>query len=197
MENEKKIIAYKGFDKDNWVDIKGYEGLYKVSNKGLVFSLARKVCSGRSYGVRGIGGTLLNQRVDKDGYLCVSLCKNGKKRTHRVHRLVATAFLNNPQNYNIVNHLDECKANNYVGNLEWCTVDYNNHYGKGYKRNYKRKVVAMLSTDMKIIGTFDSISKAASFVKGNRNTISKHCCNKSTRLYKGYLWRFNFKEVEE
>ena len=187
---EKKIIAYKGFDKNDWVDVKGYEGLYKVSSNGLVFSLARKVSSGRSYGVREIGGTLLKQRVDKDGYLCVSLCKNGKRRTHKVHRLVAKNFLNNPNNYNIVNHKDECKTNNSVGNLEWCTVDYNNHYGKGYNRNYKQKTVVMLSMDMRIIETFDSIGRADFFVNGNRNTISKHCCGKSARPYKGYLWRF-------
>ncbi len=192
---EKKIIAYKGFDKNDWADIKGYEGLYKVSSNGLILSLTRKVCSGRSYGRRDIGGILLKQRVDKDGYLCVSLCKNGKRRTHRVHRLVAKSFLNNPHNHNIVNHKDECKTNNSVGNLEWCTVDYNNHYGKGYNRNYKQKTVVMLSIDNTITKVFASINEASSFIKGNRNTISKHCISKSPRLYKGYLWRF--KEVEE
>lgn len=65
----------------------------------------------------------------KKGYYQVTLIKDGKKKHYRVHRLVASAFLENPFNYTDVNHKDENKTNNHVDNLEWCTRKYNNNYG--------------------------------------------------------------------
>lgn len=68
------------------------------------------------------------QKTDKDGYKEVALCKDGKMKHYRVHRLVAEAFLDNPYGYEIINHKDENPANNKVGNLEWCTIKYNCNY---------------------------------------------------------------------
>lgn len=62
------------------------------------------------------------------------LFKNGKRKTHRIHRLVALTFIPNPDNLPIVNHIDECKSNNMISNLEWCTLVYNNAYGTRNKR---------------------------------------------------------------
>lgn len=97
-----------------WKDIKGYEGLYLVSNLGDVYSC------------------LSNKKLkpgSDNGYLKVNLCKNNKVKQFTVHRLVALAFLPNENNYPCVNHKDENPSNNNVNNLEWCTYKYNNNYG--------------------------------------------------------------------
>lgn len=119
-----------------WNDVVGYEGLYQVSNHGRVKSLNYQ-------GKKGKEG-MIKLIKKKGGYLGVALTKNKKIRHLRVHRLVAEAFISNPNNYPIVNHKDENPSNNHVSNLEWCTIKYNNCYGKArekavktYKKNHK------------------------------------------------------------
>ena len=94
-------------------EIKGYEGLYKVSQNGVVFSTARK-------GTKG--GCL---PPIKEEYQSVVLCKEMKCKKHKIHRLVAKAFVDNPNNYNMVNHKDGNKYNNVFTNLEWCSNSIN------------------------------------------------------------------------
>lgn len=101
--------------KEVWKDVVGYEGLYKVSNKGEVMSI--------------ITGRLLKPCDNGKGYLIVTLCKDGKKNKSYVHRLVATAFIPNPDKLPQVNHKDENKDRNIESNLEWCTAKYNMNYG--------------------------------------------------------------------
>ena len=72
----------------------------------------------------------LKLREDIDGYIVVGLSKNGKQKNYKVHRLVAIAFISNPNNYVEINHIDENKHNNNVDNLEWCTRKYNCNYGE-------------------------------------------------------------------
>ena len=107
-----------------WKDVVGYEGYYLVSNKGNVKSVDRKV------GNRGHTTTLMRGKPKKKtklkiGYFVVSLWKNNKSRLEYVHRLVATAYLENPNNYAYINHKDGVKTNNDVENLEWCTQQDN------------------------------------------------------------------------
>lgn len=109
-----------------WKDIKGYEGLYQVSNLGRVRSL--------KYGKERV----LKTQLDKDGYECLMLYKNGKHKTCRIHRLVAEAFIPNPDGLPCINHINECKQSNVVTNLEWCSVAYNNSYGTRNERISKR-----------------------------------------------------------
>ena len=109
-----------------WRPIEGYEGLYEVSSYGRVRSLDRYVKS-KSYRLHK--GKVLSPGKEKVGYLFVNLAYNGKHKTIRVHRLVAQAFLSNPDNLSEVNHKDEDKTNNSVDNLEWCDRKYNNNYG--------------------------------------------------------------------
>lgn len=111
--------------KENWKPIKGYEGLYEVSNFGRIRSLDRIDSLGRIK-----KGQELKPNFDgRKNYLHVNLSKNGKKKSVQVHTLVANAFCNNPNKYNEINHIDECKTNNRAENLEWCTRSYNNSYG--------------------------------------------------------------------
>lgn len=113
-----------------WKDIVGYEGLYQVSNKGRVKSL--RYYGGNNEQIKSLG-------LRSDGYLNVSLSKNGKAISKSVHRLVAVAFIPNPENLEMVNHIDENKENNCVENLEWCTRSYNQIYS--LKRHPERKKV--------------------------------------------------------
>ena len=110
--------------------IPGYEGLYQVSNLGRVRSIKRKI--------------FVKPNVDPGGYWKVCLTNhNHKWRQYAIHRLVASAFIPNPTGFPAVNHKDECKSNNCVDNLEWCTQAYNNRYsksGKPLSAEHKRKV---------------------------------------------------------
>lgn len=108
-----------------WKPIKGYEGLYEISNWGRVKSLNYRK-TGRA--------ELMKLVKSKKGYLTVMLHKNGKYKKFFVHRLVASTFLENPDNLPFINHKDEDKKNNKVGNLEWCNNKYNSNYGT---RNHK------------------------------------------------------------
>ena len=107
-----------------WKDVVGYEVVYKVSNFGNVYSVKRD--------------KRLKPRNHRDGYLQVRLYINGKGKDLKVHRLVAQAFIPNPDNKPQVNHLDEDKTNNNVNNLDWVTNKENNNYGT---KNKKIKVI--------------------------------------------------------
>lgn len=100
---------------EEWKNIIGYEGLYEVSDKGNVRNVRRN--------------TLLKLSKTKYGYIQVYLYKNGIRTGLKVHRLVAQAFIENPDNLPEVNHRDEDKLNNSVDNLEWCSHKYNVNYG--------------------------------------------------------------------
>ena len=102
--------------KEIWKDVQGYEGLYKVSNLGNVYSYKSKKILKKYFPVFSLGAT---------GYNLVGLYKNGKQKMFGVHRLVAQAFIDNPLNLPIVNHKDGNKRNNAVSNLEWCTQKEN------------------------------------------------------------------------
>lgn len=112
---------------EEWRDIKGYEGIYQVSNLGRVKSLGN--------GKKRKEKILKQQKTGRwKNYYKVILFKNGIPKTKKIHRLVAEAFIPNPNNYPCVNHKDENPSNNFVENLEWCSYEYNNNYGTKNKR---------------------------------------------------------------
>lgn len=113
-----------------WRNIPGYDGLYSVSNFGRVMSQERTDRIGRNKKRK-----ILIPCKSQNGYLKVSLYKNGKVKYKSIHRLVAEAFLENEQNLPCINHIDENKENNVVSNLEWCDYYYNNNYGTGHLRS--------------------------------------------------------------
>lgn len=106
-----------------WRDVVGYEGLYRVSDTGVVESVTRYVRNGLCEGLRA--GEVLKARVYKPGYLAVKLTKDKVKKHKLVHRLVAEAFCPNPQGKPVVTHLDGNKVNNHAPNLEWVTKSEN------------------------------------------------------------------------
>lgn len=117
--------------------VKGYEGYYEVDQFGRVFSVDRVISvedNGRKYD-KPIAGKQMKQTMHDKGYKVVSLTKGGKTKNKFVHRLVAEAFLDNPDDLPMVNHKDEDKTNNFLENLEWCTASYNRTYGKAVERH--------------------------------------------------------------
>lgn len=126
----------------------GYEGQYEVDNLGRVFSVDRVKQvndNGRIYD-KPIAGRQMRQRLHSKGYKVVSLTHDGITKTCYVHRLVADAFIPNPNGFPMVNHRDEDKTNNFVENLEWCTALYNNTYNDAHLRAANKKK-GILHTD--------------------------------------------------
>ena len=137
------FFIWKG--KEMWKAVKGYEGLYEVSDNGEIRSLDHEVLNnGTSVLVKGV---LKRTRMKDNGYMIVDLWKDGKGKTHHVHRLVAQAFIDNPENKQTVNHIDGNKKNNNVNNLEWLTPSEQNlhfyEHGLKSKANIQKAVKAM------------------------------------------------------
>lgn len=122
-------------EQEIWKDVVGYEGLYQVSNLGRVKSLARKINRGQY--IEDRGDVFMTLFLNRQGYFTVMLSKNGKKKQHRVHQMVARAFIPNIENKEMINHIDCNTQNNRVENLEWCTNSENQLHAiaNGLKRD--------------------------------------------------------------
>ena len=141
-----------------WRPIEGYENLYEVSNLGRVRSLERTVI--RKNGVkRKVSEKILKPGTQQNGYLMVTLHKNGVRRSFYLHRLVLTAFNPNSDKKLQVNHLSEDKTDNSVENLEWCTAKENSNYGTRTKRASEKNRKPVLCVELNQI--FPSLKEAA------------------------------------
>lgn len=172
-----------------WKNIKGYEGCYQVSNMGRIKSLSRKVWNGKAYFWTSV--RVLRPGIDRDGYFLVNLSKNGKAKTEKVHRLVAKAFIPNPENKEAVNHIDEDPSNNKMENLEWATVSENNNHGWHNKRSSKSrsKPILQLNLDGELLQEYQSATIAAQKLGMCRISIT-NCLNGRTSTAGGYRWRY-------
>lgn len=158
-----------------WRTIHGYGGQYQVSDQGRVRSL--------KFGKERI----LKPIRHLSGYLNVSLCKNREHKMYKVHRLVAQAFIPNPDNLPQVNHKDENKENNSVQNLEWCDAKYNINYGTRNQR-YSKPVLQYTKS-----GAFVKEWKSAMDVQRNLGYHQQHishCCNGKRKSANGFVWKF-------
>lgn len=162
---------------EEWKDIKGYEGHYQISNKGRVKSLKHNHTK---------KGKILIPFKSNNNYLSINLYKNNKLKTYLIHRLVAEAFLPNPDNLPVVNHKDENKLNNNVENLEWCTYYYNNKYGTRVEKVTKK--IECVETGEIFMGYKDIIDKMFDG-KGYPSRISMCCTGKRKSAY-GYHFKF-------
>lgn len=167
--------------KEEWRDVKGYEGFYKVSNIGRVLSLKRKTTNEH----------IMKQHINHDGYWEVNLCMNNKAKTCRVHRLVAEAFIPNPMNFPIINHKDENKLNNNYNNLEWCTVKHNTRYNNMHIRRmaYRKKPIVAEKDGVEIL--YSCSGDVAIALGVSRGNISS-CALKSYghKSIHGYHFRY-------
>lgn len=179
-----------------WKAVPGYEGLYEVSNCGRVRSLDRWVNT-KGGAKRKVSGQIVSTRLNViNGYRYVVLRKDGKNIYRNVHRLVAIAFIPNPNNYPYVNHKDENRGNSCVDNLEWCTNAYNLMYGTAKEKmdanvKARSKQVVQISLSGDVIEEYNSINEASRHT-GVDVTGIWGCCN-GRYGYKtagGYKWKF-------
>lgn len=176
-------------NKEEWKGVKGFEGVYEVSNRGKVRSVDRVVIN-LAGNRRFLTGKELKQHLDKDGYYRVVLSKDGKRHNAIVSRLVAHTFIPNPNKLPIVNHKDEIKTNNHVCNLEWVTSKQNVNYGTSVSRMMKTKGKAVKGVNV-LTGEevfFQSASEAGrnGFTQGNLSA----CCRGEQSTHKGYIWEY-------
>ena len=149
-------------EKEIWKDIEGYEGRYQISNRGNVKSL--------NYNHNGKEKILKPIINNKHGYAYVGLHLEGKTKNYYIHRLVAIAFIPNPDNLPEVNHRDENKENNTVENLEWCDRAYNCNYGTHNKRISDTKKGKKLSEETR--KKISDSNKGRRFTEETRKKIS-------------------------
>ena len=178
----------KKYINEIWKPIKGYEGLYEVSNLGRIKSLKRLVKKWDGY--RIVPEKILTPRANNRGYLRINLCKDGITKTFSPHRLVAEAFIPNPDNLPCVNHKDENPLNNVVSNLEWCTYSYNNSYGNRNKR------IALSNSKPVLQYTLDGqfVKEWSSTMECGRNGFQQSsvaaCCRGERNKHKNYIWKY-------
>lgn len=179
---------------EEWKNIKGFEGVYQVSNLGRVKSLPRHVKRENDKGYF-LKEKILKQNFHTGGYLKVTFSKNGKITNKFVHRLVGEAFIPNPNNLPQINHKDEDKSNNGISNLEWCDNQYNNVYGTKIKRQKKSEYLQKLMNPIK--GTnletgevliFDSVNEASKHGFVRRGI--RDCLDGKNKQHHGYRWEY-------
>lgn len=171
-----------------WKDIEGFEGLYQVSSLGRVRSLNRVVelDDGRKIPKQG---KILKERITHNGYTRVQL---GENKDRYIHRLVASAFIPNPDKLPQINHKDENKRNNCVENLEWCTNKYNINYGTAKERiseKHSTRPIRQFAMDGRLIaeykGVIDAVHKT-----GYKESPIRQCCDHKTHTSYGFVWEY-------
>lgn len=165
-----------------WKDIKGYEGLYQISNLGNV----------KSFNYRKMKTTKNKQiNLDKNGYSYVILYGKDKPKLKRIHRLVAEAFIPNPHNLPQVNHKNEIKSDNTIENLEWCNSKYNNTYGDRINKTKNKLYIKVKQYDKNnsLIKVWQGI-RIASISLGINNGHISDCCKHKRKSAGGYIWEY-------
>lgn len=175
---------------ERWKPIKDFEDLYEISDWGRVRSLERKVKC-KDY-TRIVKSRIL--KLCSDGrYTTVCLSKGNKKKTFLVHRLVAEAFIPNPNNLPEINHKSECKSFNHYSCLEWCDKFYNNRYGtikdRRVKNNTFIKKINQYSLDGEFIREWPSQTEIARNL-GCSLTVIWACCNGLQKTACGHIWKY-------
>lgn len=163
-----------------WKDIKGYEGLYQVSNLGRVKSLNYNHTKKEK---------ILSLDHQKNGYLRVILQNKNKITRYRVHRLVAKTFISENDNSLQVNHIDGNKQNNCVTNLEWCTAKENTNHALN-NGMVKMKRISMYDKQNNLLKKFNNIREIRKYLNIQNTTHIHDCCRGERKSAMGYKWRY-------
>ena len=171
-----------------WKDIEGYDGKYQISDLGRIRSFA---CDEK--------GKLLSVRANKQGYFYTSIYGFGTVKSFKIHRLVAKAFIPNPNNYPCIDHIDRDKSNNRATNLRWCTLSDNQHnentiryrqeHSPKGSKNVRSQAVEQRTLDNKLIKVYGSINEAARET-GLHSTTIRTRCYMIDNTWGGYRWSF-------
>lgn len=166
-----------------WADIKGFEGYYSVSSLGNIYSHRSEKMLSQSISKKG----------NSLGRKSVVLSVDGKTSKFLVHRLVAEAFIPNPQGFPQVNHIDENPSNNIISNLEWCDAKYNHNYGTAISRrsatNRKNsKTLIQKSLDGVLIKEFECVREAEE--AGFKRSHIIDCCRGRIPTSQGFIWEY-------
>ena len=169
-----------------WKPVVGYEGRDEVSNFGRVKSKERfrRANCGT---FRRIDERIMKQCLDRDGYLSINLYNDCERKHALVHRLVAEAFIPNPNNLPQVNHKDERKTNNCIDNLEFCDAEYNTNYGKRNKKAGESLGKPVLCVELNI--TYQSAREAMRQTGIGCSKIGE-CCKGKRKTTGGYHWNY-------
>ena len=186
-----------GMNKEIWKDIEGYEGLYQVSNLGRVRSTTRKQLANiRNNKYITKKGQVLTPMISNAGYGRVTLFKERKRKMYSVHRLVAMAFIDNPDNLPEVNHKDGNKRNNELHNLEWCSKSANvkHAYDNKLTKHYTRKIL-QYGANGELLKEWDSLISITRELGFNFKTIQTVCAGRgrAKRAF-GYVWKYDTRE---
>lgn len=186
-------------EKEIFVFVKGFEGLYLISNKGTLLSFPRWD-NKKKY----VGGCLVKKLIDAYGYECAVLYNNGIGKNVKIHRLVAESFIDNPYDKQCVDHVNGIRNDNRVENLRWCTISENNNFENAHntrviksieaKENGSKSIFARSVVQMDINGveidTFSSISQA-SYKTGLSSSHISSACSGKRKSCGGFLWKYN------
>lgn len=167
-----------------WKDIRGYEGLYQISSLGNIKSYPKK------YQHNSI--VVLKPSTNQYGYKYIGLYKNKERKSYLIHRLVAEAFIPNPNNLPQINHKDENKQNNCVDNLEWCSNEYNASYGT---RNIRSSItqgtkINQYDKNNNYITSYHSINEAAKKTGISEGNISSVVQGRR-KSAGGFIWEIS------
>lgn len=166
--------------------IPGYEGIYEIDENAVVRTVEGKKTHSTRHGVRVWKQRVLKQKTDRNGYKRVSLYKDKANKTWLVHRLVAITFLDNPNNFEIVNHIDGNSSNNSISNLEWCDSKHNvNHaFNNGLMTSNKKTVLRNINTGEEKV--FRSQAAASRFLGKYEGCISA-TLNRGKRIVANHI----------
>lgn len=188
-KGSKEWLSVKDFEGEVWRDVKGYEGIYKISIYGRLKSL--------KYNKERI----VKPHITTKKYHEVFLWKDGVKKGVHLHRLVAYSFLlnKNENEFNQINHKDENKDNNTLINLEWCNNRYNANYGtrnkrmsaslKGLHKARLNKIVCQYSISGELVARWKSAGEAACKLGFPDASGINRSCNSKNKIYRGYIWK--------